>query len=231
MSTNRLQQQVISFPPVEKSPVGYLPDTASVSKFRVSTSSKKSEQSKGKSVIRRISTQGKKTDGFAFTNGARDQTMLGPKLTETVKRKLTLGARILQVGGLQKIFKRLFRVGEGEKLLKAYQCYLSTTSGPIPGLLFISSKKIAFCSERSIKISSPEGDTVRVHYKVSIPLSKIKRVNQSQNTEKPSQKYLEVVTVDDFDFWFMGFLSHQKAFNSLQQALSQSLEEEEDDAQ
>ncbi|XP_010547705.2 PREDICTED: GEM-like protein 4 [Tarenaya hassleriana] len=225
MNMNRLQQQVISFPPVKKSPVGYLLDPAAVNKFRVSTSSKKSEQSKGNSVLRRISMQeGKKTDGF--TNGARDQSKLGPKLTETVKRKLALGARILQVGGLEKIFKRLFRVGDGEKLFKAYQCYLSTTAGPIAGLLFISSKKIAFCSERSIKIASPQGDIVRVHYKVSIPLSKIKRVDQSQNTKKPSQKYLEVVTVDDFDFWFMGFLSYKKAFNCLQLALSQSFQED-----
>ncbi|XP_010521964.1 PREDICTED: GEM-like protein 4 [Tarenaya hassleriana] len=222
MNMNRPQQQVISMPPVKNSPAGYLPDPTAVTKFRVSTSSNKSEQSKRKSVLRRIiSTRGKKTD--SFTNGASDHS----KITETVKRKLTLGARILQVGGLGKIFKRLFMAGEGEKLFKAYQCYLSTTAGPIAGLLFISSKKIAFCSERSVKMASPQGDIVRVHYKVSIPLSKIKRVDQSQNTKKPSQKYLEVVTVDDFEFWFMGFLSYQKAFNCLQQALSQSFEEED----
>ena len=30
---------------------------------------------------------------------------LGPKLTEIVKRKLSLGARILQIGRVEKIFK------------------------------------------------------------------------------------------------------------------------------
>nr|AAO42914.1 At5g08350 [Arabidopsis thaliana]BAC43217.1 unknown protein [Arabidopsis thaliana] len=84
---------------------------------------------------------------------------------------------------------------------------------------------MAFCSERSIKVDSPQGDIIRVHYKVSIPLCKIDRVNQSQNTKKPSQKYLEVVTVDGFDFWFMGFLSYQKAFNCLEKALSLSFED------
>ena len=93
---------------------------------------------------------------------------LGPKITETVKGKLSLGARILQVGGVEKIFKQLFSVGEGEKLLKACQCYLSTTAGPIAGLLFISSQKVAFCSDRSIKIPSPNGELLRVHYKVKI---------------------------------------------------------------
>ncbi|GMY18599.1 GEM-like protein 4 [Fagus crenata] len=147
---------------------------------------------------------------------------LGPKITETVKGKLSLGARILKVGGVKKVFKRLFNVREGEKLLKASQCYLSTTAGPIAGLLFISTDKIAFCSDRSIKISSPNGEVIRIHYKVMIPLSKIKRVNQSENVKKPSEKYMEIVTVDNFDFWFMGFLNYLKAFKYLQEAISQA---------
>jgi hypothetical protein len=68
---------------------------------------------------------------------------------------------------VEKIFKQLFVVSEDEKLLKASQCYLSTTAGPIAGLLFISTEKVAFCSERSIKFSSPSGKSVRVHYKVT----------------------------------------------------------------
>ncbi|CAA7023443.1 unnamed protein product [Microthlaspi erraticum] len=219
MTLSRVHQQVLAFPAVKTAPVGYLPDPASINKLQIPTPSKKSEQqSKGKSILRK-----KKSD--SFTNGARDQAKLGPKLTEKVKRKLSLGARILQMGGLEKIYKRLFKVCDEEKLFKAYQCYLSTTAGPIAGLLFISSKKIAFCSERSIKVASPQGDLIRVHYKVSIPLCKIKGVNQSLNTKNPSQKYLQVVTVDDFDFWFMGFLSYQKAFNCLEQALSLSFEQ------
>lgn len=93
---------------------------------------------------------------------------LATNMSETVKRKLSLGARILQVGGVEKIFKQHFRVREGEKLLKASQCYLSTTAGPIAGLLFISDYKIAFCSERAIKLSSADGELFRIHYKVII---------------------------------------------------------------
>lgn len=55
---------------------------------------------------------------------------------------------------------------------------------------------------------------------VVIPLGKIERVNQSKNVMKPSQKYLEIVTVDNFDFWFMGFKNFQKSFRFLQQAIS-----------
>ena len=91
---------------------------------------------------------------------------MGPKLTETMKGKLSLGARILRVGGVEKVFKQKFSVREGDKLLKASQCYLSTTAGPIAGLLFISTDKLAFCSERSIKLSTPTGEFLRYHYKV-----------------------------------------------------------------
>ncbi|CAL5427330.1 unnamed protein product [Camellia sinensis] len=147
-------------------------------------------------------------------------------ITETVKGKLSLGAKIIRAGGVEKIFKQNFSNRDGEKLLKASQCYLSTTAGPIAGLLFISTDKVAFFSNRFIKLSSPIGEFTRLRYKVVTPLVKIKRANESQNMKRPSQKYIEIVTVDNFDFWFMGFLnylssvnlqfrSHQKAFYAI----------------
>ncbi|XP_022726203.1 putative GEM-like protein 8 [Durio zibethinus] len=222
---NQLLEQVIGVPikstthRVERTPRRYLPDAAG--QYRISSSVERSttfRKSKGNFVLKRMNKLRKKADTFA--HGVREHVRLGPKITETVKGKLSLGARILQVGGVEKIFKQLFSVREGEKLLKACQCYLSTTTGPIAGLLFISSQKVAFCSDRSIKIPSPNGELLRVNYKVLIPLEKIKGVNQSENMEKPSPKYMEIVTVDDFDFWFMGFLNYQKAFKYLQQAIS-----------
>ncbi|WJZ97524.1 hypothetical protein VitviT2T_016122 [Vitis vinifera] len=103
---------------------------------------------------------------YNFVQGIREHVRLGPKISETVKGKLSLGARILQLGGVKRVFKQIFGVREGEKLLKASQCYLSTTAGPLAGLLFISTQRVAFCSERSIKFSSPNGELVRFHYKV-----------------------------------------------------------------
>ncbi|MCD9642192.1 hypothetical protein HAX54_028875 [Datura stramonium] len=88
------------------------------------------------------------------------------------------------------------------------------------GLLFVSTDKIAFCSERSIKLSSPTGKFIRIHYKVSIPISKINKAKESENREKPRQKYIQVITEDDFEFWFMGFLNHQKTLIYLQQEIS-----------
>ncbi|KAF7810580.1 GEM-like protein 4 [Senna tora] len=217
-----LQDVVIGIPiissiayQIEKSSNGYLPDSDGQYK-----SNKFSNQSKANSVLSRMNELGRKADSFAHE--IREHVRLGPKISDTVKGKLRLGARILQVGGMEKIFMQFFSVTIGEKLLKASQCYLSTTSGPIAGLLFISTQKVAFCSERSFKITTPKGSHIRVHYKVLIPLEKIRSVNQSKNVKKPSQKYIEVVTVDNFDFWFMGFLNYQKAFKYLQHALSQS---------
>ncbi|BFG33312.1 putative GEM-like protein 8 [Prunus yedoensis var. nudiflora] len=166
---------------------------------------------------------GKKSSSFAYR--IREHVKLGPKLSETVKGKLSLGARIIQKGGRRNIFKQIFGVNEGEELLKASQCYLSTTAGPIPGLLFISTQKLAFCSERSISVpcaatATATGQVVRTPYKVQIPIRKIKRANQTENVNKPQQKYIEIVTEDDFEFWFMGFLRYEKAFRNLEKAIS-----------
>ncbi|XP_022139160.1 GEM-like protein 4 [Momordica charantia] len=171
-------------------------------------------------ILNRVNKNGRKTD--SIIHGLREHVKLGAKISETVKGKLSLGARILRVGGLRKIYKKLFAVSEGEKLLKASQCYLSTTAGPLAGLLFISTHKIAFCSDKSLKLSSPNGDHLRFHYKVTIPLGKITRVFQNENVNNPSEKYMEIVTVDEFEFWFMGFLNYHKSFKCLQEALSQA---------
>ncbi|XP_019166828.1 PREDICTED: GEM-like protein 4 [Ipomoea nil] len=152
-------------------------------------------------------------------NGA---VRLRPKITDTVKGKLILGAKLLQAGGVQKVFKNNFSpVRDDEKLLKASQCYLSTTSGPMPGLLFVSTHKLAFLSDRSIKIPCSTGKSERMHYKVSIPIAKIKRANESENLKNPSEKYIQVVTKDHFEFWFMWFLHHQRTLKYLQNVISQ----------
>lgn len=58
---------------------------------------------------------------------------------------------------------------------------------------------------------------------VLIPITKIKEANESENVNKPAQKYIEIVTEDGFEFWFMGFVRYEKAFMNLQKAISMSL--------
>ncbi|CAO2814092.1 unnamed protein product [Amaranthus hypochondriacus] len=133
--------------------------------------------------------------------------------------KGSLGAKILQ-GGVHKVFKRIFNVSEGEQLLKASTCSLFTTAGPITGRLFVSSKNLAFCSDKAIATyTSPSGEVLKYHYKVVIPLRKINKANPIENADKPSKKYLQVVTDDDFEFWFTGFLNYKRTVKCLCQAL------------
>ncbi|KAK7280639.1 hypothetical protein RJT34_25704 [Clitoria ternatea] len=162
------------------------------------------------------------TQGQYLTTSSTKEVRLGTNISETFKRKLRLGARILQMGGVDKVFKQFFNVKEGERLLKATQCYLSTTSGPLAGFLFISTDKVSFCSERSMKVYTQKGHMLRIRYKVVIPLKNIKCVNKSENVKKPTQKYIEIVTEDNFDFWFMGVFKYQKTFKYLEQAVSQA---------
>ncbi|PIM97367.1 hypothetical protein CDL12_30163 [Handroanthus impetiginosus] len=186
-----------------------LPDPASQYQLVPSPSKQYSKMRHNRvdSITTKMIKLGQSMDIFA--QGIREHVRIGPKLSETVKGKLSLGARILQLGGLEKVFKQKFNINrDDEKLLKASQCYLSTTAGPIAGLLFISNNRLAFSSERSIK--------------VMIPLGKIKRAVESKNVEKPTHKNVQVVMEENFEFWFMGFLNHQRTLKYLQQAIHQA---------
>lgn len=85
-------------------------------------------------------------------------------------------------------------------------------------------RKLLFENERSIAYSSSTGELIRTPYKVLIPIKKIKNIYESANVNKPEQKYMEIVTVDDFEFWFMGFLRYNKAYKNLRKAISMANE-------
>lgn len=53
-----------------------------------------------------------------------------------------------------------------------------------------------------------------------IPIGKIKEANKSQNVKNSEEKYIEIVTKDDSEFWFMGFLRYEKALRNLHKAVS-----------
>ncbi|KAK8945901.1 putative GEM-like protein 8 [Platanthera guangdongensis] len=156
-----------------------------------------------------------------IAKGIQNHVSLGAGVSKTVKGKLKLGTRILQAGGIERVFKKSFTIVEGEKFVKAFQCHLSTTAGPIPGLLFISTEKIGFLSERSLILRSPKAKVTKIPYKVLIPLRRIKDVNQSENSNKPKHKYIQIETIDDFDFWLMGVVNYQRSFEKLQQTISE----------
>lgn len=57
---------------------------------------------------------------------------------------------------------------------------------------------------------------------VSIPVKKIECAYESENVKNPGHKYIEIVTKDKFEFWFMGFVRYEKAWTNLQTAISLS---------
>lgn len=54
---------------------------------------------------------------------------------------------------------------------------------------------------------------------VVIPLHQLKAVNPSTSIVNPAEKYIQVISVDNHEFWFMGFLNYEGAVTSLQEAL------------
>ncbi|KAJ0824099.1 putative GEM-like protein [Helianthus debilis subsp. tardiflorus] len=125
-------------------------------------------------VVERESSEVSKNHGF------------GPKLIEIIKHKLTYGSKILPLGRGGKIFEKRFSIRDGERLLHASRCSIYTTAGAISGILFISTERVGFCSDRSLKTYSTTGKLLKFQYKVSIPLKKIDGVGESTNLKRPS---------------------------------------------
>ncbi|KAJ0740062.1 putative GEM-like protein [Helianthus annuus] len=158
------------------------------------------------------------TDSLAVS--IQNHVSLGPKLLEIVKHKLSYGVKILPLGREGKIFNKNFSARDTEKLLHASRCSIYTTAGAIAGILFVTNERVGFCSDRSVKTYSAAGEMFKFQYKVSIPLGKIKGVGESLNMKRPSNKYVELVTVDDFSFWFLGFPNYKKTLRCLLQRIN-----------
>ncbi|KAL8201447.1 hypothetical protein R6Q57_012786 [Mikania cordata] len=150
----------------------------------------------------------------------KNHVSLGPKLLETVKHKLSYCAKFLPLGNKGRIFSKNLIMRDCEKMLHASRCSIYTTAGAITGILFVSSERVGFCSDKSLKTYSASGEVLKFQYKVSIPLAKIKGVGESMNTKRPSNKYVELVTVDNFSFWFLGFQNHKKTLRYLLQTIN-----------
>lgn len=52
-----------------------------------------------------------------------------------------------------------------------------------------------------------------------MPLNKVKEVVPSFNENKPQERYIQIVTQDGHDFWFMGFVNYEKGVTNMQLAL------------
>ncbi|KAG6536678.1 hypothetical protein ZIOFF_001738 [Zingiber officinale] len=74
--------------------------------------------------------------------------------------------KVISEGGYEKVFHQTFEKLPGEKLKKSYACYLSTSSGPVMGVLYLSTANLAFCSDNPL--SYKVGDQTQwSYYKIS----------------------------------------------------------------
>ncbi|XP_054810248.1 GLABRA2 expression modulator isoform X3 [Prosopis cineraria] len=62
-----------------------------------------------------------------------------------------------------------------------------------------------------------DAETEWSHYKVVIPLHQLKAVFPSSNRYNPAEKYIQLVSVDNQEFWFMGFFNYDGAVEYLKE--------------
>lgn len=143
-----------------------------------------------------------------------------PSVSGAAWGKMNLTAKALTGGGYESLYKQSFSTFPNEKLKKTWACYLSTSTGPVAGTLYLSNIHIAFCSDRPLSFTAPSGQQSWSYYKVMVPLGNIGTVNPVVMRESPSEKYMQVVTIDGHDFWFMGFVNYEKASRHLTESIS-----------
>ena len=51
-----------------------------------------------------------------------------------------------------------------------------------------------------------------------IPLHQLRSVNPSTSKVNPAEKYIQIVSIDNHEFWFMGFVTYDSAVKTLQEA-------------
>lgn len=89
----------------------------------------------------------------------------GPSFADAAVGRIAQGTKVIAEGGYEKIFQQTFETVPEEKLLKTYACYLSTSAGPIMGVLYLSTAKLAFGSDNPLSVKVGE-QTQWSYYKV-----------------------------------------------------------------
>lgn len=163
---------------------------------------------------RRVGEATKKAETLAENTWIHFRT--NPSFTEAAVGRIARGTKILAEGGHENIFRQTFETVPGERILKAYACYVSSSVGPVMGVLYVSSEKIAYCSDNPLSYQD-DAETEWSHYKVVIPLHQLKAVFPSSNRYNPAEKYIQLVSVDNQEFWFMGFFNYDGAVEYLKE--------------
>ena len=88
-----------------------------------------------------------------------------PSFSEAAIGRIAQGTKVLVEGGYEKIFRLTFETVPEEELQNCYACYLSTSAGPVMGVLYISTAKVAYSSDNPLSYKS-DNRTEWSYYKV-----------------------------------------------------------------
>lgn len=144
-----------------------------------------------------------------------------PSMTEAAVGRIAQGTKVLAEGGHDRIFRQAFSAPPDEQLRKSYACYLSTSAGPVMGVMYLSTARVAFCSDTPLSYEAHAGDNTEwSYYKVAIPLHRLRAAIPSASKVKPAEKFIQLVSVENHEFWLMGFVNYSSAVVHLQEALS-----------
>lgn len=91
----------------------------------------------------------------------------GPSVVDAAMGRIAQGTKVLAEGGHEKIFQQTFETVPGENLQNTFACYLSTSAGPVMGMLYLSTAKLAFCSDSPLSYKVND-KTEWSYYKVLI---------------------------------------------------------------
>ncbi|KAK9758288.1 hypothetical protein RND81_01G220800 [Saponaria officinalis] len=141
-----------------------------------------------------------------------------PNFADAAVARISQQTKVLAEGGYENVFKKIFETLPEEQLQKWYACYLSTSAGPVMGTLYLSTAKLAFCSDNPLSYQVGE-QTEWSYYKMILPLHQLKAVNPSTSKINAAEKYIQIISVDSHEFWFMGFVHYDSAVKNLQQVL------------
>ncbi|CAO2828228.1 unnamed protein product [Amaranthus hypochondriacus] len=161
----------------------------------------------------------KKAENFAGNTWQHLKT--SPSFADAAMGRIVHSTKVLAEGGYEKIFRQTFDTLPEELLQDSYACYLSTSAGPVMGTLYVSTANLAFCSDNPLPYKNDD-QTEWSYYKVIIPLDQLKAVNPSSSGVNQAEKYIQIISVDNHEFWFMSFLNYDDAVTVLQGALHSS---------
>uniref|UniRef100_A0A6J0PET2 GEM-like protein 1 n=1 Tax=Elaeis guineensis var. tenera TaxID=51953 RepID=A0A6J0PET2_ELAGV len=114
----------------------------------------------------------------------------GPSVTDAAMARLAQGTKVLAEGGCDKVFQQTFGILPGEQLKKAYACYLSTSSGPVMGTLYISTRRLAFCSDKPLCYNVSQVQEEWIYYQLW-PIHSLRTLLDSDKLDTPN-----------FDSWY-----------------------------